>query len=88
MVERRVVRVLVPYSRTLYCIDRGTEKGITAELVRDFETYINKKYRKDARPITVVILPTTRDRLVPMIEAGLGDIAAGSITMTDAPEAH
>jgi hypothetical protein len=30
MVERRVVRVVVPYSRTLYYNDKGRERGITA----------------------------------------------------------
>ena len=31
------IRVLVPYSRTLYYIDKGHERGITAELMREFE---------------------------------------------------
>src|SRR5688572_26727932 len=43
MVERRMIRVLVPYSRTLYYNDKGRERGLTAELVRDFEQYVNKK---------------------------------------------
>src|SRR5512143_3651555 len=46
LLERRVVRVLVPYSRTLYFNDKGRERGITADLVRNFERYINKKYEK------------------------------------------
>ena len=55
MLERRHIRVLVPYSRTLYFIDKGHERGLTAELVRDFERYINQKYAKQLgkRPITV-----------------------------------
>ena len=32
MLERRVIRVLVPYSRTLYYSDKGRERGVTAEL--------------------------------------------------------
>jgi membrane-bound lytic murein transglycosylase MltF len=84
MVERRRVRVLVPYNRTLYFSDKGTERGVTAETVRDFERYINKKYRTDKRPITVLIIPTTRDKLIPEVAAGLGDIAAGNLTVTEA----
>ncbi len=85
MRERRMVRVLVPPSRTLFFNDRGQDKGLTAELVRDFETYINKKYRKElqSRPITVVLIPTTRDQLLPHLVSGLGDIAAGDLTMTE-----
>jgi membrane-bound lytic murein transglycosylase MltF len=85
MVDRRVIRVLVPYSRTLYFTDKGHERGITAELVRDFERYINRKLGKQLgkRPITVYLIPTTRDRLLPQLVAGLGDIAAGNLTVTD-----
>jgi membrane-bound lytic murein transglycosylase MltF len=85
MVERRIIRVLVPYSRTLYYTDKGHERGITAELVREWERYIGKKYAKrlGKRPVTVYIIPTTRDKLIPGVVAGLGDIAAGNLTTTD-----
>ena len=85
MVERRSVRVLVPYSRTLYYNDKGRERGITADTVRHFEQYINKKYAKQLgkRPITVVMSPTTRDELLKDVADGLGDIAAGNLTATD-----
>jgi membrane-bound lytic murein transglycosylase MltF len=85
MVERRSIRVLVPYSRTLYYTDRGREHGITAELVRDWERYLGRKYAKHLgkRPLTVYIIPTTRDKLIPGVIAGLGDVAAGDITVTD-----
>ena len=85
MVERRVIRVLVPYSRTLYFSDKGRERGISADFVRDFERYVNQKYAKQLgkRPITVIIRPTTRDLLLKNVAAGLGDIAAGNLTVTD-----
>lgn len=65
MLKRRQIRVLVPYSRTLYFNDKGKERGVTAADVRDFETYLNTKYRKQLgnRPITVYLIPTTRDQL-------------------------
>ena len=85
MVERRVIRVLVPYSRTLYFNDKGSERGISADFVRDFERYINGKYAKQLgkRPLTVVIRPTTRELLLKNVAEGLGDIAAGNLTVTD-----
>ncbi len=82
MIERRMIRVLVPYSRTLYFNDKGQERGITADTVRDFERYINKKHQTGKRPVTVYLIPTTRDRLLPDVAAGLGDIAAGNLTVT------
>ncbi len=87
MAQRRMIRVLVPYSRSLYFADRGHERGLTAELVRDFERHINRKLRTGKRPITVYIVPTTRDRLLPGLIDGLGDIAAGNLTVTGAREA-
>ncbi|HVH33240.1 MAG TPA: transporter substrate-binding domain-containing protein, partial [Tahibacter sp.] len=84
MIERRLIRVLVPYSRTLYYNDKGRERGLTAELVRDFEEWINKKYarRLGKRPITVYISPTTRDELIEDVAEGRGDIAAGNLSVT------
>jgi membrane-bound lytic murein transglycosylase MltF len=85
MLERRTVRVLVPYSRTLYFNDRGTERGLTADTVRAFERWLNQKYarRLQNRPITVVATPTTRDRLLPGVAGGLGDLAVGNLTVTE-----
>jgi len=83
MVERRLIRVLVPYSRTLYFNDKGRERGIAAEFVRDFERWVNQKQKTQKRPITVVIIPTTRDKLLSGVVDGLGDIAAGNLTVTD-----
>jgi membrane-bound lytic murein transglycosylase MltF len=82
LAERRMIRVLVPHSRTLYFTDKGRERGLTAELVREFEQYLNRKLKTGRRPITIYLLPTTRDQLLPSIAAGLGDIAAGNLTIT------
>jgi membrane-bound lytic murein transglycosylase MltF len=85
MLERRRIRVLVPYSRSLYFNDKGRERGIAAENIRDFEHWINKKHAKklDKRPLTVLIIPTTRDKLLPEVVQGLGDIAVGNLTVTE-----
>jgi membrane-bound lytic murein transglycosylase MltF len=85
MLERRVIRVLVPYSRTLYFVDHGVPRGITADLVREFEQYLNRAYAKQLgkRPLTVLLIPTTRDKLLSGVIEGRGDIAAGNLTATD-----
>jgi membrane-bound lytic murein transglycosylase MltF len=85
MLEYRRIRVLLPHSRTLYFNDRGRERGLIGETVRDFERYLNKKYagKLDKRPLTVFIVPHTRDVLLTDVAKGLGDIAAGDITVTE-----
>lgn len=85
MMERRLIRVALPYSRTLFFIDKGQERGITAETMRDFERWINAKYAKELgkRPLTVFLIPTTRDKLFTNVTNGLADIAAGNLTVTE-----
>ena len=83
MLERRMIRVDVPYSRSLYFNDKGRERGLSAELVRDFERWLNQKYAKQLgkRPLTIYIIPATRDKLLPDTVAGLADIAVGNLTV-------
>ena len=85
MLERRRIRVLVPYSRTLYFNDKGTQRGLTADLMREFEQHLNRKYAKQLgkRPITVVMIPTTRDEMFDEVAQGLADIAAGNLSITE-----
>jgi membrane-bound lytic murein transglycosylase MltF len=85
MLERRVIRVYAPFSRSLYFNDNGRERGIAAELVRDWERYLNIKYAKQLgnRPLTVYIGPATRDKLLPYLDEGLADVAIGNLTVTE-----
>jgi membrane-bound lytic murein transglycosylase MltF len=84
MLERRMIRALVPYSRSLYFNDKGRERGISADNVREFERWINKKYSKKLgkRPLTIYIITTTRDKLLPGVVNGVGDVAIGNLTVT------
>ena len=84
MVARRFIRVLVPYSRSLYFNDKGRERGLTADFVRDFERYLNQKYTKQLgnRPFSVYMAPTTRDELLQDVADGFADAAAGNLTVT------
>lgn len=90
MLERRTIRVLVPYNRTLCFNDKGREHDLTADHVRDFERWVNRKYVKQLgkRPLTIYIIPTTRDSLLPDLAKGRGDIAEGNLTVTDERRKH
>jgi membrane-bound lytic murein transglycosylase MltF len=85
LLERRMIRVFAPFSRSLYFSDKGRERGLAAELVRDWERYINFKYAKELgkRPLTVYIAPATRDKLLPDLVDGLADVAIGNLTVTE-----
>ena len=75
-----MIRVYVPYSRSLYFIDKGRERGLSVELIRDFERWVNQKYAKQLgkRPVTIYIVAATRDKLLSDLGAGLADIAVGN----------
>ena len=85
LLQRRLIRVYAPFSPSLYFSDKGRERGLAVELVRDFERYLNVKHAKvlGKRPLTIYVLPATRDKLLPDLEAGLADIAVGNLTITE-----
>jgi len=82
MKDRRLVRMLVAYSKTFYFIDKGTQRGSTYELGTLLEKALNAGTKDRARPIRVVFIPTSRDQLLPALAAGRGDIAAANLTIT------
>lgn len=82
MKDRRLVRMLVAYSKTFYFIDKGTQRGSTYELGMLLEKALNAGTKDRARPIRVVFIPTSRDQLLPALAAGRGDIAAANLTIT------
>jgi membrane-bound lytic murein transglycosylase MltF len=84
MFTRGRIRMLVPYSRSLFYVEEGKSHGLTADLARDFETYLNNKHAKAlaGRKITVTVIPTTRDRLLSDLVDGKGDISGGNLTAT------
>lgn len=85
MRERRLVRILVPYSRTFFAVDRGRQGGISYELGKALEAWLNKQYPHAEKSLQwrVLFIPTPRDQLMPQLQAGVGDIAAGGLTITD-----
>jgi membrane-bound lytic murein transglycosylase MltF len=84
MVGRRVIRALVAPSRTQFWIDRGKQTGAQVDLLTRLEQELNRGYEKAGKHIRlhVSLVPTSRDRLIPDLLAGRGDIAAGALTVT------
>ena len=82
MVERHLIRALVPYSKTFYFLDGADQRGLEYELLKEFEKYINTELKKRHLKVRLLVIPTKRDRLLPNLAKGLGDIAAGNLTIT------
>lgn len=82
MVERHIIRALVPYSKTFYFLDGADQRGISYEALNQFEKHINKQPNKGVLKIRVIVIPTQRDKLLPALLEGRGDIAVGNLTIT------
>ena len=82
LVQRRVIRVLIPYSKTFYFLDKATQRGASYEMVKAFEKQINTELKTRHLKVHALFIPTARDRLIPDLAAGLGDIAVGNLTVT------
>jgi membrane-bound lytic murein transglycosylase MltF len=83
MQERKRIRILVPFSKTFYFIDKGRQYGITYDLGTEFGVWLNKRIKSKKIKVSIVFVPVARDKLITGLAEGLGDIAAGNITITD-----
>jgi hypothetical protein len=77
LLDRRLLRLVVPPSRTLFFEDKGTIYGTTADNARRLEDWINKTFKLGPRLLTVPLTPVSRDKLFDTLLAGDGDIARG-----------
>ena len=82
MLERREIRVLVVYNKLMYFLDGPKQRGTTVDSFRNFEKYINEKYKLKTRKMNIVFLPVTREELFPALLNGRGDIASANLTIT------
>jgi len=82
MAKRRVIRALVVYSKMLYFVDRGTQRGASYEALKLFERYVNETRRTGDVPIRIVFYPVRREQIIPMLRDGRGDLAAADLTVT------
>lgn len=84
MEKRRLVRILVPFSKTIYFIDRGRQFGTAVEFGTALEKELNAARKKEIEKIRVAFVPVPRPRLLTALEEGRGDIVMGNLTITEA----
>lgn len=84
MRERRVLRILVPFSRTFYYLDGGQQRGFNYEYGKALEGWLDRTH-----PVAgggagwqVLFIPVRRDQLLTGLQEGMGDLAAGGLTIT------
>ena len=82
MKKRRIVRALVPYSKTFYYVERGRSRGISYEVFKAFEDDLNKKLKLKTLKVRVIFLPVGRDELISRLTDGWGDVIFADLTIT------
>ena len=85
MLKHQVIRVGVPYSKTLYYAVKGVQYGVAYEGGKAFEEYLNKKYRGQQHKnikIYVVFVVTPRDKATSNLTDGHLDILIGGLIIT------
>jgi membrane-bound lytic murein transglycosylase MltF len=81
MAERRLVRILTVYNKTLYFIDKGTPRGTAYDQGKLLENALNTNVTGHLK-INVQFIPLSRDELIPALLDGRGDIIMADMTVT------
>jgi membrane-bound lytic murein transglycosylase MltF len=79
--KRRLIRVLVPNNRTFFFYDGLQPRGLAYEFMNEFVNKLNAGKSTNDR-IYALFLPSARDRFVPDIVNGYGDVAIAGLTVT------
>lgn len=82
MAKSRRIRALVVFSKAFYFLDGGRQRGLSYDLLKEFEKFVNKKLNTKKLKVHVVFIPVRRDILISGLVEGLGDIAVANLTIT------
>lgn len=83
ILERRIIRVLMPYSKTFFFYDGAEPRGLSYDSAKKFEQYLNSKLKNPDLSIFLVVIPTPRKDLISRLNEGYGDISMGHLTVTE-----
>ena len=83
MTERRMIRVVVPYGGYMFYYHGGEPRGAAWELTKRLETYLNDQLGRRNVRVFVVVIPLSRDQLIPALLEGHADLIAADLTITE-----
>lgn len=82
MTQRRIIRALVPYSKTFFTIEKGRPRGVSYDILSTFEQDLNKKLKTKHLKVKVLFVPVGRDELLPKLIEGRGDLIIADLSVT------
>ena len=83
MQQRRQIRLIVPYSKTIFFIDKGDQWGTAAEWGDELDKWLNKGKKSQLEHIQVAFVPTPRGELLTALNEGRGDVVLANLTITE-----
>lgn len=82
LLERKYIRVLTTFNRTNFFLSGGKLHGCEYALFKITKKSLNKRITRKDLQIVFEFIPLARDRLIPGLIDGHGDIAAAGLTIT------
>jgi len=82
MVERRIIRAVVPFGGYQFFYENGLPRGASYDLLQRLESHLNKELGRSNVKVYVVVIPVSRDQLIPALLDGHADLVAGDLTIT------
>src|SRR5215472_4591090 len=82
MVKRRNIRTLVIINPIGFFYDNGQPMGAIFEAMREFQTFLNQKFKTGVEKVQVTFIPVRPDQLEAALTQGMGDIITNALVVT------
>ena len=80
--KRGYIRVLTTFNKTNFFLRGGRTFGFEYSLLHGYEAYLNEDHNPGELRVYLEFIPVPRERLIPLLVSGYGDIAAAGLTIT------
>jgi membrane-bound lytic murein transglycosylase MltF len=81
IVERRFLRILTVHNPLFFSFIGIKQKGLIADLSKMLEDHLAEEIGRVRSP-TVIVIPVSRDELIPSLLEGRGDLVMGNLAIT------
>ena len=84
LLKRKYVRVLTTFNHPNFFLSGGRPRGFEYSLLKEYQKSLNEGRKRQELRVVFDFIPVPRDRLIPALAEGYGDIAAAGLTITKA----
>jgi membrane-bound lytic murein transglycosylase MltF len=83
MLKRRTIRALVVMNPIGFFYANGHPMGAIYEAMRDFQTFVNQKFKTGTLNVQVTFIPVRPDQLEAALTEGVGDLISNGVVVTE-----